>query len=443
MLLERIDKLEQRIAALESKQQTAAAQAPGPSQIVSAQSATPAQGATPAVQSNTPTQAAQQAPPANPGDSALSFADGTTLNFNLDGYYGYNFNHPTGRVNLLRANDALADNFTLNQVDIMAERAPDVSAGRRFGFRADLMFGEETETLQGSPANEPRPQAYRNIYQAYGSYVFPIGSGLQVDFGKFSSSLGVEGNYTKDQLHYSRSYLFTFLPFYHMGLRANYNLDSKLSLQYWLVNGANQTEDFNGFKSQAAILIVKPSSNITWNINYYEGQEQRDAVPLSIVGIPVLPTQSGLSTTPVQTHHNGREHILDSYIAFQMGPNWSATLEGDWVLNRIASTSYPARAYGGAGYLHRQLTTAFALNGRFEYLADEGGLFSGVAQDLKEFTATAVYQFVDGFQTRLEYRRDFSNRPFFLTNNPSVLARAQGTATLGMIWWFGGKQGSW
>jgi hypothetical protein len=76
-------------------------------------------------------------------------------------------------------------------------------------------------------------------------------------------------------------------------------------------------------------------------------------------------------------------------------------------------------------------------------LADQGGLFSGVTQDLKEVTATAVYQFVNGFQTRLEYRRDFSNRPFFLTNNPAILAQAQSTATLGMIWWFGGKQGSW
>ncbi len=443
MLLERIDRLEERIAALESKQQTDATQAAFPSQTAAPESATPAQGATPATQSNTPSQAAQQTPPANPGDSALSFADGTTLNFNLDGYYGYNFNHPVGRVNLLRANDVLANNFTLNQADIMVERAPDVSAGRRFGFRADLMFGEQTETLQGSSVNEPRPQVYRNIYQAYGSYVFPIGSGLQIDFGKFSSSLGAESNYTKDQLNYSRSYFFSFLPFYHMGLRANYNLNSKLSLQYWLVNGANQIEDFNGFKSQAAILIVKPNSNITWNINYYEGQEQRDVVPVIVAGIPVLPTQPGLSTTPIQTAHNGREHIFDSYIAFQMGPNWSATVEGDWVISRVASTSYPARAYGGVGYLHRQLTKALALNGRFEYLADPDGLFSGVRQDLKEVTATAVYQFVDGFQTRLEYRRDFSNQPFFLANNPAITSRVQDTATLGMIWWFGGKQGAW
>jgi hypothetical protein len=156
-----------------------------------------------------------------------------------------------------------------------------------------------------------------------------------------------------------------------------------------------------------------------------------------------LPTQPGLSTQPVNTAHNGREHIIDSYANFTFSPKWSATLEGDYVLNRVASNSAPMRAYGGAGYLHRQLTSALALNGRFEYLADRGGLFSGINQDLKDVTVTGVYQFVDGFQTRLEYRRDFSNVPFFLTNNPLLLSGSQNTLTLGMLWWFSGKQGSW
>jgi hypothetical protein len=63
---------------------------------------------------------------------------------------------------------------------------------------------------------------YRNIFQAYGTYVLPLGGGLTVDFGKWASSLGAEGNYTKDQMNYSRSYWFDFLPFYHMGARLNY-----------------------------------------------------------------------------------------------------------------------------------------------------------------------------------------------------------------------------
>ena len=52
---------------------------------------------------------------------------------------------------------------------------PDVAGGRRYGVRLDLQFGQATETLQGNPANEPRPEIYRNIFQAYGTYVVPLG----------------------------------------------------------------------------------------------------------------------------------------------------------------------------------------------------------------------------------------------------------------------------
>jgi hypothetical protein len=62
--------------------------------------------------------------------------------------------------------------------------------------------------LQGGAQNEPRPQVYRNVFQAYGTYVAPLGKGLTIDFGKWASALGPESNYTKDQINYSRSYFF-------------------------------------------------------------------------------------------------------------------------------------------------------------------------------------------------------------------------------------------
>jgi hypothetical protein len=138
--------------------------------------------------------------------SILDYLKGTTINAMVDGYYEYNFNDPVGRVNLLRAYDVSSNAFSLNQADVIFERAPDIAAGRRYGARLDLQFGQATATLQGNPLNEPRPDIYRNIFQAYGTYVVPVGSGLTVDFGKWASSLGFEGNYTQYQINYSRSY---------------------------------------------------------------------------------------------------------------------------------------------------------------------------------------------------------------------------------------------
>jgi hypothetical protein len=180
--------------------------------------------------------------------SKLDFLHGATLNFALDEYYEYNFNDPVGRVNALRTYDVLSNNISLNQADVVFERAPDVSGGSPFGVRIDLQFGQATDTLQGNPSNEPRPSIYQNIFQAYGTYVAPIGGGLTLDVGKFGSSIGIEGNYTKDQMNYSRAYWFDFLPFYHMGVRAAYKVNDKLTLNYWVVNGTNQAEATNGYK---------------------------------------------------------------------------------------------------------------------------------------------------------------------------------------------------
>src|SRR5215472_11495493 len=193
---------------------------------------------------------------ANPATNAaaeggvLDFLKATTIDLGIDAYYGYNFNHPIGRVNLLRAYDVSSNAFSLNQASLILKNDPDVAAGRRFGARLDLQFAQATSTLQGNPGNEPRPDVYRDIFQAYGTYVFPAGNGLTVDVGKWASSLGIEGNYTKDQMNYSRSYWFDFLPFYHMGARVNYKFNDRVGFNYSVVNGTQQVEPFNGFKDQ-------------------------------------------------------------------------------------------------------------------------------------------------------------------------------------------------
>lgn len=390
----------------------------------------------------TPTVTQEQTPALRPEDTAtLSFFRGTTLNFGFDGYYGYNFNQPIGRVNLLRVYDVSSNSFSINQASIMVEHLP--TAAERFGGRIDLQFGQATETLQGSSTNEQRPQVYRNLFQAYGSYLAPIGSGLQIDFGKFSSALGNEGNYTKDQIAYSRSFSFNYLPYYHMGVRANYNLTPKVNFTYWLVNGVNQTEDFNGFKSQAFLWNFKPAPSLSWNVNYYFGQEQRDVEPTLNPGAPTLPTQPGLPTTNITPAPNGREHIFDTYATWSATKNITFVGEADYVLNRTVSESQPGRVVIGAAYAKYALPKNWNIAGRFEYFDDRGGLFSGTTQALKEFTLVADHMFAPGFLARAEYRRDFSNQKVFLSDQTGVLLHAQPTATLGLVYWWGTKQGAW
>jgi Putative beta-barrel porin-2, OmpL-like. bbp2 len=382
--------------------------------------------------------------------SILDYLKGTTINAMFDGYYDWNFNQPVGRVNLLRAYDVQSNIFGLNQADVIFERAPDLTAGRRYGLRLDLQYGEATATLSGNPVNEPRPDVFRNIFQAYGTYIVPVGSGITVDFGKWSSSLGAEGNYTQYQINYSRSYWFNYLPFYHMGVRAHYQVNKLFGLNYWSVNGTNQTEPTNGFKDEMFGAVITPNKDVSWTINYYFGQDHPNAIAANICG-PV-PVQPGLCLQQVNPAPNGKTHIFDSYVTWQATPKLGFTLEGDYIIQRLwvntrpGESSAPSDVWGGAGYIKYQLTPRTYIAARGEYLDDHGGLFTGITNyivALKEVTATYDFQVANGFDMRWEYRRDISNQPIFLTNLQNIYSTHQDTATLGVIWWFGRKQGPW
>jgi cell division protein FtsB len=371
---------------------------------------------------------------------------GATLNYYLDGYYEYNFNNPVGRVNDLRAYDVLSNTFSLNQADFIFALDPDLSLHRRYGFRIDLQFGQATETLQGNPANEPRPDIYRNVFQAYGSYLVPVGHAFEVDMGKWASSLGIEGNYTKDQMNYTRSWYYYFLPFYHQGLRANYKLNDKVAFNYWIVNGTDQSEPTNAYKDELFGLVLQPAKTVSWTVNYYNGQEHPNTIPSSNCTIPVQP---GLCEAPINPAPNGKLHIFDTYATWTATPKLTLAGEGDYVIEREwanaapGESSAPQHVIGGAAYAQYQLTPRGALAARTEYLSDRGGLFSNATQALKEVTATYKFNVADGLDAFLEYRHDWTNILYFTTNNPASPANHQDTATVGLIWWYGGKQGAW
>ena len=135
--------------------------------------------------------------------------------------------------------------------------------------------------------------------------------------------------------------------------------------------------------------------------------------------------------------------MLDSYATWTATDKLTLALEADYVISRAQKRAAPSRVTGGAAYARYQFTPQFALAGRAEYLSDRGGSFSTLTQALKETTLTADYKVAEGFLLRGELRRDFSNQPFFLTNTQERLKQQQTTATLGLIWWLGQKEGSW
>jgi hypothetical protein len=246
--------------------------------------------------------------------------------------------------------------------------------------------------------------------------------GLQADFGKFASMLGYETNYAKDNQAFSRAYLFDFLPFYHSGLRLTFPVNDRVSLFYMLTNGAQQTEDFNDFKSNHVAAIVKPVSPVTWTINYYFGQEQPDA---------------GALHGP-----DGFFRVFDTYVTVAPVSALVLALDVNYVTNEVNRTDSAVSLQGLGAYARYQLTSPAAVGVRYERLDDEG-LFGGIDQVLQEITATAEYKLADGFLVRGEFRRDWSSHLFFPGPQPDDLRNHQNLLLIGLVWWVGSKGGPW
>jgi hypothetical protein len=190
-----------------------------------------------------------------------------------------------------------------------------------------------------------------------------------------------------------------------------------------LTNGIQQTEEFSDFKSNHFAAIVKPIPTVTWTVNYYFGQEQPDS------GEPGGP--------------DGFFRVFDTYVTAT--PTAALTLGADvnYVTNEVTEHSASLSLLGIGAYTRYQVTTPVALGLRYERLDDEG-LFGGIDQVLQEVTVTGEYKFADAFIMRAEYRRDWSNEPFF----PGRLGAAdlrghQNTALLSGIWVIGSKTGVW
>ena len=353
--------------------------------------AAPAPEATPAPAA---TAAPEEAAPPKPAPLELTSF--------VDTYYSYQFNKPQGNVPL-RNFDTKHNTFSLGLVEVAAEQK--VTTANRLGFRVDLQAGPTAELVN---AFEPGGLEFlKNIEQAYGSYLF--GSKLQVDVGKFVTPAGAEVIETKDNWNYSRSLLFALaIPYYHAGLRATVPLNDKVTFSGMLVNGWNDVEDNNSGKTWGVGAILKPSAKITLAQNFIGGPEQahdaHDKRFLTDTTLTLVPTEK---LSLMANYDYGKDTVLGTDVKWQ----------------------------GIALYARVQATPSWALTPRFEWFDDADGFATGAVQKVKEFTITSEQKLGGKLLTRIEYRRDFSDQPFFTSKTGSP-KKSQDNITIGLIYAF-------
>ena len=431
-LARRVDDLQKQIESLQSelatvKKQLSESSAPA----AVAPSATPGAGAASSsapAQSAAPGQpaAGTPAPTAPAAPTMASLLGPLNVTGFVDGYYGYNFEHPhtvpcpantvpsglNTSCSAFRAFDGPSQQLGLNMVELILDKPPDAD-NSRIGYHLAFGFGNAMNVVNGSDPGGLGFAQY--IKEAYGSYLAPVGKGLQLDFGKFVTQHGAEVIESKDNWNYSRGLLFTYaIPFYHFGLRSKYVFNDKYQFSAYLVNGWNNIIDNNTGKTVGLQFGWNPTKKVAVVQNYMVG--------------------------PEETHNNSDvRQLWDTVVTYSPTSRLSLMLNYDYGRgDRLVTVPNPVFWTGIAGYVKYAFTDKYALTTRYEYYDDHNGFTTGAPQHVNEFTETFERKVAGSLITRLEFRRDMSNQPSFVKGAAPV--KAQNTVAAGLVYTFDMKE---
>jgi hypothetical protein len=130
----------------------------------------------------------------------------------------------------------------------------------------------------------------------------------------------------------------------------------------------------------------------------------------------------------------GKRNLFDTSVLFTPSSKVNAYVNFDYGRdNRIGSADGHDNWTGIAGAARFQLDPKFALAARLEWFGDQTGFATGVVQNLKEFTITGECKHNNYLLTRLEFRHDWSDNPFYELGSGAAARTYMDTLTLGVV----------
>jgi len=364
--------------------------------------------------------------------------------------YFWNINHPTSQTNpgyptgLGMGGTNQGDNgafyplhpdansFALDQVWFEVERPIDEE--NRAGFRLDTVYGKTGALLNGGgPNNRNTNLDDSSIYieQGYVQYLAPIGDGLTLKAGKFSTPIGYEVAGTIYNQNITRGNVWNLLePIDHIGVTGGYAFgDTGFDVMGGVVNGFRPNDPDNNESKSLIGHLGWANETLSVGVNGIYGNEN------------------------TASSKNAR-NVINGVVKFNPTDRLALFVNGDYATqaNNGNSKAWGVSTGGRFGITDR---TGISLRG--EYVADndnylgfgawENGTTPGfqdfVATDVKIFgvTATVDHLLTDQLMVRGEVRwdnvrhsGDTSNGEFFngsLDNSKSDFGLKSNQVVLG------------
>lgn len=247
--------------------------------------------------------------------------------------------------------------------------------GDDVGFVADLVFGP-----RGTDAifNSPMYSATGNIVNQLYAY-WNISEKVKLTLGNFNTFLGYEVISPTGNFNYSTSYLFSYGPFSHTGLKADFTLSESSTLMLAVMNPTDVTE-------------LNPS------------------------GSYAVGAQLGISDQYLNILVDPDFFEIDFTGGFDLSETFYLGINAAYLSGKDDNPGF----YGVAFYPQLAASDSFKLGLRAEYFVEDGtfGAIGSSVADTSVFATTLSGNYTVGDLTIIpELRLDSSSDDFFLNNS--------------------------
>jgi hypothetical protein len=299
--------------------------------------------------------------------------------------------------------------FSLGMVNLIASYS-----GEKAGFVGDVVFGPRGQAAVFGTASG---QAVINQMYAY----YKVSDAVTLNLGQFNTFLGYEVISPAVNFHYSTSYLFSWGPFNHTGLRADFAFGEGMVAKLAIMNPTDIVEfnPVNTYTLGGQIGKTSDAGGVWLNVLYGD----QDGTIDDIIAEPGDASAGSTLQLDLTLGYNISETF---YLGFNASMQQTATGEFVDEFGDIQDIDGDASSFTGfAVYPKLTLSESFAIGLRAEYFAIKNGhlnIFTTDEFDIDgnnigdgnviEFTLSANYK-VGGLTIIPELRLDKTSEDSF------------------------------
>jgi hypothetical protein len=305
-----------------------------------------------------------------------------------DAGYLLDFNDPKNHLFRSRGTTSHVNEFDLNMAAAYVKKQAVETS--RWGTELTLQGGKDSQVF-GFSATAPNlagSKSLRHLGPTDVSYLAPVGKGLTLQGGIFSSFIGYDSLYAKDNFNYTRPWGADFTPYLMLGVNAAYPLTNSVTGALFVVNGYWHLANANSVPSSGVQLAYKATAHWTIKQTVLYGPHQSD--------------------TSLEFWR-----LLSDTIAEWKSGRLTTAFEYQLASEKVAGTdNRRARWTSGQLPVHWAFNDQWSATIRPEFATDHSGRWTGFAQSVKAITSTVEYRIAHRNTNailRLEHRFDDSH----------------------------------